>query len=76
MNINVKSCSECPFLIKDIDNNVIGADTCLYCNLLVEKNFIVCYDSYENKELPFKITHEVLPNCPLLKEEITIKFDR
>lgn len=76
MKLRIKSCRDCPFLIKDVDNNVIGADTCFYCNLLKEKNFIVCYDSFENIELPYKLTHEVLPNCPLLKEEIIVEIDR
>lgn len=77
----VNNCGNCPFMVLDMDFDVVGYDTLCYCNLLVLKqdlhnNSIVAYDTYEyqNKEVPELQT--VLPNCPLLKEEINIKYEK
>ena len=51
MNINVKSCFQCPFLVSIYDDYALGFDTIDYCNLArflkLEEDTIDVYNSYE-----------------------------
>lgn len=77
--MTVNNCGNCPFMITEVDYDTIGYDTLHYCNLIrfrelvfTDNNIAVC-DSYDD---PPKELETVLPNCPLLKEEINIKYEK
>lgn len=76
----VNNCGNCPFMVVDVDYDCVGHDTLCFCNFKRHEskhnNIIVSYDGYkfEDKEVPELQT--VLSNCPLLKEEINIKYEK
>lgn len=79
----VNNCGNCPFKVEDWNPDSAGNDVYCYCNLL---NFringdmvnitIASYDSYETKGGKVPELQTVLPNCPLLIEELNIKYEK
>ena len=84
MNINITNCGDCIFRESDIDFDSVGDDTVDSCILLrkayyenrskdkIRNYTIAVYDSYEDK--PIVELTEVLPDCPLIKDDLTIKL--
>lgn len=82
MEIKVKNCGNCIFRYSDFDPNSMGNDTVDMCILLrnhfIDKNyFIDSYNSYdENGDYnESNKLNKTLDNCPLLKEEINVKYE-
>lgn len=53
MEINVKNCNYCPFLISDYDDYADGFDTVDYCNLArflkLKEDIVSVYNSYDEQ---------------------------
>lgn len=76
MTIEVKNCASCPFRVDEFDPDSIGYDTTAYCNnlkYLPNSYIIVSFDSCE-EDIDIPELMKVKDNCPLLKDEITIKL--
>lgn len=78
MMINVTNCGDCVFRIHNVDFNSMGYDTVDSCGLIqhLKGNYvaIAAYDSYNEEEIPE--LKRTLPNCPLKKQEITVKLTK
>ena len=85
MKLNIKGCGNCPFMVNDVDFDKVGNEYFLYCNLLRtsgEKEIIIgCFSDEDfdwsdinNPKEPEEMS-KVLDNCPLKKEEITLKLE-
>lgn len=55
MEIKVKNCNDCPFMVSDYDDGCVGCDTVIRCQLAYHlkqtDNIILIYDSYDDVEL-------------------------
>ena len=80
MEIKVNNCSNCPFLVTEMDFNSIGNEVCVSCNLLkflkleqVEKHRFRIFDYEKWVEMEYL---EPLEHCPLKNNtEIKINYE-
>ena len=76
MNLKIKNCNECPFLVREYDFESGDDNTYLTCNLLLYygtmKNIGVIHDELTEEEI--KKIYTPLPECPLRKENIEIEL--
>jgi hypothetical protein len=76
MNLKIKNCNECPFLVREYDFESGDDNTYLTCNLLDYRG-----NSGSMRFLHEDLTQEViekiytpLPECPLRKENLEIEL--
>ena len=80
MEIKVNNCSNCPFLVTEMDFNSIGNEVCVSCNLLkflkleqVEKHRFRIFGYEELEEIGYL---EPLERCPLkINSKIGINYE-
>jgi len=80
MEIKVNNCSNCPFLVTEMDFNSIGNEVCVSCNLLkfskleqIEKHRFRIFGYEELEEMEYL---EPLEHCPLKNNtEIKINYE-
>lgn len=74
MEINVISCNNCPFCIKDWDPNAVGNDMYVFCNLMQfitddqeqVNDIIDCFNTYKRSNWDVKTPDW----CPLTELKI------
>ena len=79
MNLKIKNCNECPFLIKESDFESPRDDLYLTCNLLLYKNedYKTCNLGTileESTEEEIKEKYTPSPMCPLRLEDLNLKL--
>lgn len=80
VEIKVNNCSNCPFLVTEMDFNSIGNEVCVSCNLLkflklkqVEKHRFRIFGYEELEEMGYL---EPLEHCPLkINSKIGINYE-
>lgn len=79
MELKIKNCNECPFMVKQTDYDSRGDDTYIYCNYLEIKGLDNHLTSYDEIDMEPQDEDEImniipLPDCPLRKDDMEIKL--
>lgn len=79
MELKIKNCNECPFMVREYDEWSTGNDTYLYCNFLRTRGLENYLTSYDEIDMEPQDEDEImniipLPDCPLRKDDMEIKL--